>query len=100
VWEIDIPLMWRHIGTLGEVTQVAQVTMLYNFPVILLGDTIDFHGRRFIDKVEQGRERVTQADATSTTMADVINSFQFFKTFLFVIKIRIVLAEWVSSWGL
>jgi len=84
--KIDIPFMRRDIRAFGHVTQITQVTVIYNLPVIFLGDTIDFHGVGFIDQIKQGGKGMTQAYATTATMTDVIHSLQFFIESLLVIK--------------
>jgi hypothetical protein len=84
--KIDIPLMRRHIRTFGHVTQITQITVIYDFPVIFLGNTIDFHGVGFIDQIKQGGKGMAQAYTTTATMTDVIHSLQFFIESLLVIK--------------
>jgi hypothetical protein len=77
VWEIDIPFMGWNIRALGQVTQIAKVTVIDHLPVVLAVDTIDPHGRGFIDQIEQSRERVTQVYATTAAMADIEDPFEF-----------------------
>ena len=44
VRKIDVPFVGRHVGALGHVTQVAQVTLIDNFPVVPMLYPIDLHG--------------------------------------------------------
>ena len=76
VRKVDIPFMGRHIWALGHVAKVAHVTLVHDLEVIILIDTINFHGVTLIDQVEQRGERITQTDAPATAMTDVIDPFQ------------------------
>jgi hypothetical protein len=69
--------MGRNIRALGHVAKVAHVTLVHDLEVIILVDTVDFHGVTLIDQVEQRGERITQTDAPATAMTDVIDPFQF-----------------------
>jgi hypothetical protein len=55
--EVKVPWVGRHVRTLGKVTDVAQVALVDNLPVILLVDTIDFAAFAFVNEVEQRWER-------------------------------------------
>ena len=77
--------MGRHIGTFNLVTEIAQVTFINDLPVILFIHTIDLEGFGFIDQVEQGREGITQGNATTAPMTYVVNPFKFVKQWYFVI---------------
>src|SRR3954470_17458040 len=78
VREIDVPGMRRNVGTLRHETHVTQVTVIDDVPVDLLVDTIEFECRRRIDGVEQGRERIAQAEAAATAVTDVEDALEFF----------------------
>lgn len=52
--------------------------MIDDFDEIFFVDAIDLHGFGFVNQTKQGGERITQADATTTTMADFENPFEFF----------------------
>ena len=51
--------------------------MLDHLHVVGLVDAIDLHGLGFVDQVEQSRKGIAQADATTATVADVIDPFEF-----------------------
>jgi hypothetical protein len=44
--------MWWDVGTLGHVTQVTEVALVYHFVVIGLVDAIDLQGRGLVHQVE------------------------------------------------
>ena len=69
--------MRRHIRTLGLVAQVAQVALVDDLGVVGLGHAVDFHGRRFVDQIEQRREGLAQADAAAAAVADVEDALEF-----------------------
>ena len=71
VRKVDVPRMRRHVRTLRHVAHVAQVAVVDDVPVDLLVDAVDFAGRRFIDGIEQRRERVAQTEAAAAAVADV-----------------------------
>jgi hypothetical protein len=73
--KVKVPFMGRRIGTFGHVAKVAHEALIDYFPVIFFVDAVDFHGRAFINEVEQGGERAAQADTATATVADVKNSF-------------------------
>ena len=52
--------------------------MIDDVPVDLFGNGIELHAFRFIDRIEQGRERVAQVKAASTAVADVEHPLQLF----------------------
>jgi hypothetical protein len=68
--------MRGNIGALGEITQVAEKTVIDDFPVIFFVHTINFHGVRIIHQVEKCRERAAQTHTTTATMADIKNTFE------------------------
>jgi hypothetical protein len=68
--------MGRHIRALGHVAKVAHVTLVHDLEVVILVDTIDFHGVAFIDQVEQRGERIAQTDAPAAAVTDVVDPFQ------------------------
>jgi hypothetical protein len=76
--EVHVPLVWRYVGALGHVTQIAQIALLDHFVVVCLGDAVHLHGVTLIDKIKQGREGVTEADASATAMADIVDAFELF----------------------
>ena len=43
--KVHVPGMRRHVGTLGHVAHVAQITVLDDFPVDRLVDAIELHRR-------------------------------------------------------
>jgi hypothetical protein len=52
MWKINTPLVWRHIGTFGHVTQVTQVALVNHFPIVSLIYAINLQGRGLIDQVK------------------------------------------------
>ena len=88
VGEIDIPFVGWHIGAFGHVTQVTEITLVNDLEIVALIDPVDLHGVAFVDQVEQRRERIAQADAAATTMADIVNAFEFGKE-IFLVPILI-----------
>ena len=81
----------RHVRTLGQVAEIAEVTVIDYFPVILLGDPIDFHGLGFINQIEQCRKGIAQADAATATVANIVNPLELLEAGIFVVEFRIVL---------
>ncbi len=45
VGKIHVPWVWRYIGALGLITQIAHEALVDHLPVICLGDTVHLHGR-------------------------------------------------------
>ena len=78
VGKVHIPLVRRHVGTLGHITQVAEIAVVYDLVVICLVDTVHLHGLRLIDQVEQGGKRLTETDAPTAAVTDVIDSLKLF----------------------
>jgi hypothetical protein len=68
--------MGRHIGTFGHIAQVAQVTLVNDLDVIRLVDPVHLHGVGLVYQVEQGRERIAQADAAAAPVANIVDSLQ------------------------
>jgi hypothetical protein len=97
VGKVDIPLVRRHIGTLREVAEVAKVAMIHYLPVVLPGNTVHFHGVGFVDKVEQGRKGVTETDAATAAMTNVIDTFQFVEKVILVIERCIFPVQWMPG---
>jgi hypothetical protein len=97
VREIDVPFMGRHIGAFGEVAQVAQVALVYHFRVVSHLDSVHFHRRAFIDKIEQGREGIAQTHTATTTVADVIDPLQFLVERRLIPEFGIILVQGVSG---
>ena len=98
VWKVEIPLVRRHIRTLGHITEVAQVTVIDHLPVVLFFNPIDFKCRRLVHQVEQGREGLTQTDAATTSMADIEHPLHLFEQRLFVIKIGAFPVQRMPGW--
>src|SRR5690606_3997294 len=66
-----------NVRALGLVAEVAQVALFDHLAVILLVDTVQFHGRAVVDEVEQGGEGLAQAHAAAATVAKVEYPLQF-----------------------
>ena len=84
VREVDVPRMRRHVRTLRHVAHVAQVAVVDDVPVDLLVDAVDFAGRRGVDRIEQRRERVAQAEAAAAAVTDVEDPLQLLEQQRFV----------------
>ncbi len=76
VREIEVPLVRRHVGTLGHVTDVTHVALVDHLVVVILCDTVDLHGLALINEIEQRGERIAQADAAPAPMTDVVHTLQ------------------------
>ena len=74
MWEVDVKFVGWNVGALCEVTQVAHVALIDDLIVIVERNPIDLERFRLVDKVKKGRERVTQADTTSATVADIVDT--------------------------
>jgi len=74
VRKINIPFMGRYIGALGEIAQVAEITLIYYLFIIGHIDTVYFQSFAFIHEVEQSWKCIAEADTTSAAMADVIDA--------------------------
>jgi hypothetical protein len=59
VWEVDVEFVGWDVGALCEVTKVAHVALIDDLVVIVECNPIDLERFRLVDKVKQGRERVT-----------------------------------------
>ena len=97
VGEIQVPLVRRHVGALGQVAQVAQVALVDHFPVIFFINTVDLHGLALIDQVKQRGEGAAQADATPAAMTDVKNALHLLERQVFVVKIGVFPVERVTG---
>ena len=54
VRKINVPLMRRYVRALGHETQIAQIAVVNDLPVVFLLDAIDFQGGRFVHQIELG----------------------------------------------
>ncbi len=89
VRKVQIPLVGRDIGALGHEAQVAQIAMVHDLPIGLLGYPIHLHGVRLVHQVKQGGKGLTQADATPATVANVIDPFEFLEQGAFLEELGI-----------
>src|SRR5690606_3738352 len=71
VRKVDVPLVRRHVRTFRHVAHVAQVAVVDDLPVRLARYRIDLARVGLVDRVEQRRERVAQAEAAPAAMADI-----------------------------
>ena len=51
--------------------------MIDYLPVILLLNPVDLHGIGLINEIEQGGERIAEADAATAPVTDVVHAFEF-----------------------
>ena len=89
VREIYVPLMRRHIGALGHVTEIAEVAVIHDLPVVLLLHAVHFHGGRVVHQVEQRGEGIAQTHAATTAVADVEHALKLLHECGFVVKLRL-----------
>ena len=71
------PFVRRYIGALGFSTEVAKKTLLDDFVVIGLINTINFQGVGLVDQIEQRGKRITQTDTTAAAVTDIEDSLEF-----------------------
>ena len=93
MWKIHVPGMRRNVGAFGHETDVAQIALVDNLPVIPLVDAIDFAGLARIDEIEQRRKRVAQADAAPAAVTDVEDARELPVERGFVVEVRIAPVE-------
>ena len=91
--------MRRRVRALGHVAEVAHKALIDHFPIVLLGDTIDFHRGAFIYQVKQRWEGTAQTHATATPMADVKNTLEFIEAFFFVVEVWVLPIKWMACGG-
>jgi hypothetical protein len=60
--------------------------MIDDVPVNLPGHAVQFHRLRLVDSVEQGRESVAEAEASATSVTDVVDALQFLEQGFLVVK--------------
>src|ERR1043165_719911 len=75
--EIDVPRMWWNIRTLRHEAHVTQVTVIDDVPVDLLVDAVELERLARVDRVEQGREGIAQAEAAPAPVTDVEHALEF-----------------------
>ena len=81
--------MGRHVRALGHITDIAQVALVDDFPIILFVDTVYFAILGFVDQVKQRRERAAQVHAAPTAMTHVKDALHLRVQLVFVVEIRI-----------
>jgi hypothetical protein len=77
VRKVHGPFVGRYIGALGFSTEVAKKTLLDDFVVIGLINTINFQGVGLVDQIEQRWKRITQTDTTAAAVTDVKYALEF-----------------------
>jgi hypothetical protein len=53
VREVKVPGVRWHIGTLGEVADIAEVALVYDLPIVLLVYPVDLSRAAFVHKVKE-----------------------------------------------
>jgi hypothetical protein len=86
VRKVHVPRVRRHIGALGHVAKVAEITLVYDLPVVLALDPVELARLAFIDEIEQRGKGGAQTYAAATTVADVEDAMQFAIQLLFIKK--------------
>ena len=74
--------------------------MIDDFPIDFFGNAVDLHRLRLVDRIEQGRERVTQVEAATAAMADIEDTLKLLKKRSFVVEFFRLPVEWVPGWRL
>src|SRR5579872_2609373 len=97
VRKVDIPGMRRHVGTLGHEAHVTQVAVVHHFPVDLAIDTIELHGLRGVDRIEQCWKRVAEAEAAPAAVADLEHALELASDRRLVVELRIAPIDRVSG---
>ncbi len=92
--------MRRHVRALRHEAHVAQITVIYDFPVDLLVDPIDLARGGRVDGIKQCRKGVAQAEATTAAVADVEDALELFLECGLVVEIGITPVERMSGGGL
>src|SRR5208282_2927243 len=77
VREVHVPGMRGNVGTLGHVAQITQVTVLDHLPVDLAFDAVELQCRGRVDRIEQGRKGLAQAETAPAAVADLEHARQF-----------------------
>jgi hypothetical protein len=100
VREVKIPRVRWHIGTLGEIANVAEITLVHNAPVFLFGYALHLPRLAFVNQVEKRGEGAAKADTTPTPMTDIKDALHLGQTGLLVVELWVLPVEWVSCRGL
>src|SRR3990172_10098531 len=74
------------IRTLGHETQVAEIAMIHDLPVVRFIDPIELHGWRVVHQVEQRGKGVTETYAAATAVADIEDALDLLREHLFVVE--------------
>ena len=90
VREIYFPWMRRDIGTFGHVTHITEITVIHDQSVDILADAVGLQCFGGVNRVEQGREGVTQIKAATATVADVEDALDLTHERIFVIEPRLL----------
>jgi hypothetical protein len=99
VREVQVPFVRRHVGTLGHVAQIAEITVVDHLPVVVLGDAVDLHRFGLVHQIEQRREGLAEADAAATAVTDVEDALQLLVERSLVVEISTLPVERVTGRG-
>ena len=72
--KVDIKFVGWNVRALSEVTQVTHVALIDDLAVIVECNPVYFERFGLVDQIKQGGERVAQADTTSASMADIVDT--------------------------
>ena len=61
--------------------------MIDDVPVNLLGNAVDFHRFRLVDRVEQGRKGIAEVEATTAAVADIKDTLKLLEERSFVVEL-------------
>src|SRR4029079_14207375 len=76
-----------------HVAEIAQVALLDDLRVVGLCDAVDFHRLAVVDEIEERRERLAQAHATTATVADVEHPLHLLLDRRLVVELRALPVE-------
>src|SRR5690606_1661825 len=77
----------------------AEVALVDDLPVVLAGDAIDLHRLALVHEIEQGRERVAEADAAAAAVADVEHPLHFVQARVLVVERRFAPGDGMAGGG-
>jgi hypothetical protein len=68
-----------------------------DLPVDLLGNAIDLHGLRLVNRVEQGGKRIAEIEAATAAMANVEDTLKLLEKRSLVVKLFRLPVKWVPG---
>src|SRR5205085_8968298 len=87
------------VGALGHVTDIAEVALVDYLPEIRFFDAVDLSRFAFIDKIEQRRKRVAQADAPAAAVTDLEHALELLLDRRLVVVSRVLPVDRMATLG-